>query len=126
MVEESVSDPTRIAELLASELTGLATPPLHRVSVVDADDDATPSADGTVAYGLALDGERVGSVLLYPDRVVLELEGMATTDPDDDRLTVEAVGTDTHVSLGSGVAVKRAVDVVRDTLDAASGSAGTE
>lgn len=115
MVEDSISDPKRIAQLLASELTGIETQPLDRVSVVDADESATPSPDGTVAYAVAADEETMGRVLLYPDRAVLEL-GVSVPDLDDDRLTVESGDEGSHISLSSGVAVKRAVDVLRDAL----------
>jgi hypothetical protein len=73
MVRDRITDGDRIAQLLASELTGLALGALASVSVVDADPSARPAPDGTEAFGVAVDGERVGRVLLYPDRAVLEL-----------------------------------------------------
>jgi hypothetical protein len=118
MVEDSISDPTRVAQLLASELTGLETAPLDRVSVVDADDSAEPTPDGAVAYGIALDDTRVARVVLYPETVTVAFDALPLPDVSDDRLRVEAGGDGTRLSLSSGVAVKRAVDVIRDTLDA--------
>lgn len=117
MVEDAISDPTRVAQLLASELTGLATPPLDRVSVVDADESAEPTPEGTVAYAIAVDDASVGRVLLYPDTVTVAFEGLSLPEVHDDRLTVERAKGETRLSLSSGVAVKRAVDVLRDVLD---------
>ncbi|WP_340101204.1 hypothetical protein [Salinibaculum salinum] len=116
MVEDSSTDPKRVAQLLASELTGLETPPLDRVTVVDADESATPSPDGTTAYAIAFDERAVGRVLLYPDSAVVELDDISVVGSDDDRLTVETGEGVTRLTLSSGVAVKRAVDVLRDAL----------
>ena len=118
MVEDSISDPTRVAQLLASELTGLETPPLDRVGVVEADDSAEPSSDGTLAYRIAFDDTPIGRVLLYPERVTIEFESLSLPAVRDDRLTVDEDGTQSRLALSSGVAVKRAVDVVRDALEA--------
>lgn len=118
MVEDSITDPTRVAQLLASELTGLETPPLDRVGVVDADDSAEPGPDGTLAYRIALEEAPVGRVLLYPERVSIEFDSLSLPAVDDNRLTVDVEGTQSRVELSSGVAVKRAVDVVRDALEA--------
>lgn len=124
MVEDAISDPKRIAQLLASELTGLATGPLADVAVVDADQSATPSPDGTVAYAVAVDGDTLGRTELYPDAAVIVIDGdrwishahsvTAATDRDD--FTVETSEDEIRLTLSSGVAVKRAVDVIRDLL----------
>jgi hypothetical protein len=116
MVKDSITDPKRVAQLLASELTGLQTPPLDRVTVVDADESATPSPDGTTAYAIAVDERTVGRVLLYPDSALVELDDISVGGSDDDQLTVETGGDGTRLSLSSGVAVKRAVDVLRDAF----------
>jgi hypothetical protein len=55
MTDRHERDPTRIAQLLASEVTGRSAGPLGRLAVIDAVPDATPSADGALAYRLALD-----------------------------------------------------------------------
>ena len=49
MVENRLSDGTRIAQLLASELTG-DRDTLARVVVADANPDVEPTADGAFAY----------------------------------------------------------------------------
>lgn len=112
MVDDRITDGTRIAELLASEVTGLETGPLAALSVVDADRDATPSESGTTAYRIAHDDVPVAAVVLFPDAVEIrrcdgswsvsttELDGVST---DGDRLRI-----------AYGAAVKRAVDVLRE------------
>jgi len=121
MVEDRVTDGERVAQLLASELSGRSDGPLSRFSVVDADRDAEPSPEGTVAYGVAVDGERVGAVRLYPEGAGIDFEA----DPDavDVELVVEAVrgpglsseptadGT-AVLTVEFGAAVKRAVDAL--------------
>lgn len=103
MVEDAIDDPRRIAQLLASELTGLQTGRLADVAVVDADRDAEPSDEGTTAYRLEYDGDPLGAVVLYPDEVVVELvEDLAVAQS---QITVE-----------TGAASKRAVDEIRDVL----------
>lgn len=130
MVEDAIDDPKRIAQLLASELTGLATGPLAAVAVVDADQSATPSPGGTVAYSVTVGDRHLAHVLLYPDAAVVELDGdvldgddvssAAPTDDGDAGFTVET-DDQLQLHLSSGVAVKRAVDALRDALAAESG-----
>lgn len=124
MVEDRVTDGKRVAQLLASELSGREDGALGALSVVDADRDADPSPDGTVAYGVAVEGERVGDVALYPERVEVVLWGLpaaavreATRGPDlvaaDPDGAFEAPGeADTVLRVESGAAVKRAVDAL--------------
>jgi hypothetical protein len=52
MVEDRLRDGTRIAQLVASELTG-DRGRLAQVVVVDADPDVEPTEDGAVAYRVA-------------------------------------------------------------------------
>lgn len=116
MVVDRVTDSRRIAQLLASELSGLETGPLAAVSVVDADRDASPSPDGTDAYAIEYRGDHVGEVSLYPDRVRLRLAGDAAFDADDPPVPIESTDKGLVVRVESGAAVKRAVDVVRTVL----------
>ena len=120
MVEDRITDGKRIAQLLASELTGLSTPPLDRVRVTDADPDADPSAEGTFAYGVDLDGERLGEVFVHESAARVDLQvgtgampesvatdGLAATESDDGlRIRVER-----------GAAVKRAADLLVALVD---------
>jgi hypothetical protein len=103
-MRERVTDPVRIARLLASEVDGRSLGVRGRLSVVDADRDATPSPDGTVAYAVALDGERVAAVRLYPDRVAVRGdEALSAAARDRDLPT-----TGGAVAVTDGAAVKRA------------------
>ena len=137
MVEDRVTDPRRVAQLLASELSGRETGRLARVSVVDADEDAEPSPDGTVAYGVAVDGERAGEVVragrnervegddvragevvLYPEAAalvvrdgVLDLDRVVAAARDGD-LSVDREDEAATVRVETGASTKRAVDAV--------------
>ncbi|MEF8812570.1 MAG: hypothetical protein V5A55_01970 [Halovenus sp.] len=125
MVEDRITDSKRIAQLLASELSGLSTGPLAGVSVVDADTDATPSEDGTVAYGVSHGSERVATVRLYPGYVSVEPE-LGTVDihpAETDELPVgERVRVTRRepqgltIALEDGASVKDCVDLLRDLL----------
>ncbi|WP_435099785.1 hypothetical protein [Halarchaeum sp. P4] len=73
MVERELDDGVRIAQLLASELTGRAIPPFDDVAVTDADSDVEPTPEGARAYDVTHDGERVATVYVMPERARLEL-----------------------------------------------------
>jgi hypothetical protein len=122
MVEDRVTDGKRIAQLLSSELTGLDVGPLAAVSVVDADPDAEPSEDGTVAYAVVAGDHRIGDVVLYPDAAELAIERGIDTARETARRTAIPVaatgGDELAVTIESGAAVKGARDVVRDVADA--------
>ncbi len=121
MVEDSLTAPRRVAELLASEFTGLETGPLADLAVVDASPDASPPPGGTRAYALDYRDRRFGSVSLYPGHVMVSLSVDATALPEETPLPVEATGEGVRVRVEDGVAVKRAVDVVRAALGAEAG-----
>ncbi|MCU4718255.1 hypothetical protein [Halapricum hydrolyticum] len=120
MVEERITDGKRIAQLLASELSARETGPLARVEVIDADRDATPSEDGTPAYGIAVDEVDVGTASLFPDYVrvtvsvgtdaVIETAGNAGVPArrEDDMAVLQ---------VESGAAVKPAVDVIAAAVE---------
>jgi len=115
MVEESVTDGKRIAQLLASEFTGLERGPLDTVEVVDADPGATPSPTGTEAYRLVRDGETIAVASMFPDRVELGVEtDTPWTEGEMPQLCDDAGET---VIVTSGAAVKRAVDAVCRVLE---------
>ncbi|PSP17704.1 hypothetical protein BRC62_04335 [Halobacteriales archaeon QH_10_67_13] len=105
MVEDRITDGKRIAELLSSELEGLETGPLAAVSVVDADPELTPTPEGAPAYRVSHRDRVVGRVVCYPDRAVFEPTAGDWLGADDERLVVS-----------DGVAVKRAVDAIRNGL----------
>ena len=137
MVEDRITDGKRIAQLLASELTGLQEGPLGEVEVVDADPDAMPTTAGTEAYRVQYRKEAVATVFLYPEYAEVRfetaiptpieyLEGEGDSEADvqsSDGTDVQSSdGTDvqstseTTVQITSGGAVKRAVDVIRLVL----------
>ncbi|WP_416840621.1 hypothetical protein [Haloferax sp. DFSO52] len=77
MVVDRLTDGKRIAQLLASELTGHEET-FAMLSVVDADTDVEPTDDGALAYAVAAGDERVAEVYVQPDRARVEF----LTHPD--------------------------------------------
>ena len=118
MVEDRITDGRRIAELLSSELHGREDGALDRVAVVDADRDAEPSADGTLAYRLARSGDPFGEVFVHPERVRVELRSgleAAAEAAEDAGLPVRPKAVDpprTLIFVESGAEIKRAVDAI--------------
>jgi hypothetical protein len=96
MVNRRLSDGTRIAQLLASEIEGLGGP-LEPAAVVDADPDVEPTPDGTFAYAVAVgadseswtgndrSAEEIADVFVQPERVRVEFTL-------DQQLAAEAAG----------------------------------
>ncbi|MBX0294900.1 hypothetical protein [Haloarcula nitratireducens] len=121
MVEDRITDGRRIAQLLASELTGLERGPLGDVSVVDADRDVEPTADGAFAFGIETDGRSLGEVHVTPDTARLTLPERRDVSLDRADVTVEEPSGEseqkTVVVAHSGAAVKALVDVLADGLD---------
>ncbi|WP_327051024.1 hypothetical protein [Halomicrococcus gelatinilyticus] len=138
MVEDRITDGTRIAELLASELDGREDPPLDRLAVVNADDDVEPTVDGALAYEIALRGEDgtggesdddgseeiLGSVHVHPDRAHVEFAtGVdAVEEAASDaglRVRPKAVTPPrVLVFVESGAEVKRVVPAVAAAVEA--------
>lgn len=79
MVEERLTDGRRIAEFLASEVTGHEDD-LAPLAVADADPDVDPTSAGAFAYAIERGGERAASVYVEPERVRVEFEGDAAAD----------------------------------------------
>jgi hypothetical protein len=145
VVEDRITDGERIAQLLASELTGLDVEPLDSVSVVDADQDVSPSSDGPIAYRIRHRESYVGAVRLYLGGARLQLTVTDDTVPESvaerhrDLTVIEGgsadLGGEFHstsaidresysddvltVRIASGAAVKHALDVIRDVLEQA-------
>lgn len=118
MVEDSLDDGTRIAALVASEVTGHENPPYDRLAVTDADPDVEPTTDGARAYDVELDGEAVATAYVQPDRARLELtRGLdaAREEAAERGLRARPVGGEPPrlvVFVESGVDAKRALDVL--------------
>ncbi|WP_440771428.1 hypothetical protein [Natronorubrum sp. DTA28] len=119
MVESRITDGRRIAELLASELDGREDGTLESTRVTNADRDVEPTADGSRAYDVTYDGERIARVFVHDDRARLEFEAeqdVAAETAADLELRVRPKATEpprTLVFVESGAAVKRATDVVQ-------------
>mgnify|MGYP006291306065 CR=1 FL=1 len=121
MADETISDGSRIAQLLASELTGLELGTLSAVEVVDADPDAEPSPNGTVAYRIAHDDEQAGVVTMFPDAIhlTLSIPGEGALPDAIQELVVDSQEAGTEnltLRIESGRAVKTAVDAVEHAL----------
>ena len=127
MVDDRITDGTRIAQLLASELDGREGA-FAPVSVTDARPDVAPTADGARAYAVVRgyreeaiasgeDGESIATVFVHPERVRIEFAARPER-------ALEAAGEvnlrgrpkaaeppRTLVFVEDGAAVKRATDV---------------
>jgi hypothetical protein len=116
MVENTVTDGKRIAQLLASELTGLDAGLLGDISVSDADPDAVPTDSGTDAYTIVAGDDPVGTVSMFPEYATVTFERTVSWPDGDQRPELLDESDDTLV-VSSGAAVKRAVDAIRLWLD---------
>lgn len=72
MVEDELTDGVRIAELVASEVTGHEDAPFDAFSVEAADLDVEPTVEGARAYDVAQDGTVLATIFVHPDRAHLE------------------------------------------------------
>lgn len=124
MVEERLTDGKRIAQLLASEVTGRTDGPLGRLDVTDADPDIEPTVDGARAYAIEHLGEPFAEVFVQPDRARVELrEGVedAAKAAEREGLRVRPKASKsprTLVFVESGAEVKRAVAVLAAAVEA--------
>jgi len=118
MVEERLTDGRRIAQFLASEVTGHGDA-LAALSVTGADPDAEPTPDGAFAYGIDCGGDRVASVFVQPDRIRVEFEravDIAADAAGEEGLRVRPKAVEpprTLVFVEDGAQVKRLVSVLR-------------
>jgi len=121
MVSDRLTDGVRIAQLLASEVSGNEGR-LRSLTVTDADPDVEPTVDGAVAYRICTDDGPVATAYVQPERVRLSFSGA----PDAVAETAREAGLrvrpkastppQTLVFLVDGAAVKR----VLPTLAAAA------
>lgn len=135
MVTDRLADGVRIAELLASEVTG-DEGRLRGLTVVDADREVEPTADGALAYRIAREVpgtddsefDVLAEVYVQPDRA--RIEAMVAPDAAaeaarevDLRARPKAVHPPrTLVFVEDGAGVKRALAV----LEAVGNAAGDE
>ncbi len=149
MVQDRLRDGTRIAQLLASELTGNRGV-LEAVLVVDANPDVEPTADGALAYRVVLvstpeaitvddrgqttldetveaDPQSIASIFVQPERARVEF----TTAPDTAAETARQVDLRTRpkavepprtlVFLEDGAAAKQVLPVFEAIVSALDG-----
>ncbi|WP_232686262.1 hypothetical protein [Halobacterium zhouii] len=130
MVEDSLQDGKRVAELLASEVSGHENEPYGRLAVTNADQDVEPTADGAHAYDVELAGDAasddpLAEVFVQPERARLEVRSgldAAVDAAEDGGLRTRPVGGASPrlvVFVEDGVEVKRALDVLGAAADAA-------
>lgn len=119
MVDDELRDGPRIAQLLSSEIHGHERGALGDLSVVDADRDAEPSADGTFAYAVEFEatahadgtdsaagategergaGRRVAEVYLHPARIRVEV----SERPETAWESIDAEGLRAGASVADG------------------------
>ncbi|SFR31035.1 MULTISPECIES: hypothetical protein [Halorubrum] len=131
MVADRLSDGVRIAQLLASEVTGNESR-LRGLTVADADRDVEPTPDGALAYRIAREtpegragatdeatpGEPIAEVYVQPDRARIEAiagpDAAATAAREGDlRVRPKAVRPPrTLVFVEDGAQVKRVLPVL--------------
>ncbi|MDS0299637.1 hypothetical protein NDI76_12880 [Halogeometricum sp. S1BR25-6] len=122
MVEDRLTDGKRIAQLLASEVTGHERS-LASLSVADSERDAEPTADGAFAYAVDREAERVAEVYIHPDRARVEFlaapEAVAeAAETEGLRVRPKAVRPPrTLVFVEDGVQVKRLLPALRAVAD---------
>ncbi len=128
MVTDRLHDGVRIGQLLASEITGNEGR-LRPLSLVDADPDVEPTADGALAYAIEIGGgegtdtDLVAEAYVQPDR--LRLEFISTPDAVADvateaglRVRPKAVHPPrTLVFVEDGAQVKRALSTFEAVID---------
>ena len=125
MVVDRLRDGVRIAQLLASEVTG-DRGRLETLAVTDADADVEPTLDGALAYRIVRGDEPIADAYVQPDRVRLEFRAAidaVTTAADEAGLRVRPAGgasPRTLVFLEDGAAVKRVLPALRAAIDADS------
>ena len=129
MASDRLTDGVRIAQLLASEVSGDGGR-LRDLALADADPDVEPTADGALAYRIGLDAEDgrdrkpVADVYVHPDRVRIEfrvaVEEAADAAADADlRVRPKAVRPPRAlVFVEDGAQVKRALPVFSAVVDA--------
>ncbi|WP_277553514.1 hypothetical protein [Halobaculum limi] len=134
MVADETTDGVRLAQLLASELTGDGDYLAH-VSVTDADPDVEPTADGALAYRVRVDDSEdnensghstLAEAFVHPDRVRVEFARAPSVAVDAAReaglrVRPKAVTPPrTLVFVEDGAQVKRVLPVFRAVVDADS------
>lgn len=87
MAEDELTDGVRIAQLVASEVTGHEDAPFDVLNVEGTDLDVDPTVEGARAYDVAHEGTVLATMFVHPDRAHLEFRtGLDTArDVAEDR-----------------------------------------
>ena len=72
MVGRELADGRRVAQLLASELTGRERGPLAALSLADVDSNVEPTDAGAHAYDVVRGGDPIAEVFVSPARARVE------------------------------------------------------
>jgi hypothetical protein len=133
MVDTQVHDGYRIAELLASEVTGHEEA-LAPLSVVDANPDVTPTEDGTVTYRIshAAVNNHIATVYAHIEhvRVVIRAAATVAAEAAADTEIYVCSNTDTQPSeqidmiINDGAEVKRFLPVLESLTAAITAEIG--
>ncbi|MFB6196260.1 MAG: hypothetical protein ABEI80_08805 [Haloplanus sp.] len=122
MVDTSLDDGVRIAQLLASDLVGHEGR-LADVTVTDADPDVDPTTDGSRAYVVRTADRPLATAFVHPDRARLEFRVAHEAVVDAAReagLRARPKAVDpprTIVFVEDGAEVKRALSVVEAAVE---------
>ena len=125
MVVDRLRDGVRIAQLLASEVTG-DQGRLNALTLTDADTDVEPTLDGALAYRITREDEPIVDAYVQPDRLRLEFRAAIDAVAEvasDAGLRVRPAGGEsprTLVFLENGAAVKRVLPALRAVVEADS------
>jgi len=113
MVQDRLRDGKRIAQLLASELTGDQASLAH-VVVADADPDVEPTEDGAFAYRVVHVAD--SDALTTDDRGRPTLAGDSTSDVDAETTELATVSVQPdRARVGFTLAPERAAEAAADT-----------
>lgn len=122
MVESTLSDGVRIAQLLASDLIGHEGR-LEGVTVTDADSDVEPTVDGEQAYVVRAGERPLATVFVHPERARVEFRAghdaaVDAANAADLRVRPKAVDPPrTVVFVETGGEVKRALGVFEAAIE---------
>lgn len=118
MVDDALDDGVRIAELVASEITGHTDAPYADLAVADADPDVQPTADGARAYDVTDADGVLATVFVHQERAHVEFRrglDAARTAADDCGLRVRPAATEPPrllVFVENGAEAKRVPGVL--------------
>lgn len=114
MVQDRIRDGKRIAQFLASELSGLDRPALEDVEIRGADPAVEPIPGGSEAYRITVSDDTVATVTMYDESVELRLEEPREWHLPDTVEDLSVAGT--VLTVEDAASVKQVVDALCETL----------